>query len=105
MTKFILAGAAFFFSSIPMDAYADTYTSAVQKHSKCEAAGGLAQSFYGSNTEELRRRATELDADVKNKKITRNLAEATKYILFMGKIAKSEQSAYMDAWAWCMDQK
>lgn len=105
MKKLILVVAASLFSSIPVCAHAGTYTSAVQKNSKCEAAGELAQSFHGASTEELRRRAAEIDADAKKKKITRDFAEATKYIYFMGKIAKSKRAAYMDAWAWCMDQK
>jgi hypothetical protein len=86
-------------------AHAGEYTTAAQKQSKCEAAGELAQSFYGKTTGEFRAQLAEIDGQAKAKKISKNLATDTKYILFMGKIAKSEKAAYMEAWAWCMDNR
>jgi protein-tyrosine-phosphatase len=85
--------------------HAGTYTEAVRKNSRCESAGELAKSFYGTTTADLRRYAAEIDSQAKAKKITRTLAAETKYIFFMGNTAKSEKDAYMQAWAWCMDQK
>jgi hypothetical protein len=86
-------------------AAAGDYSDAVAKQSKCESAGELAQSFYGRTTAELRAAAKDLNDQAKAKKISKDLAASTSYILFMGKTAKSSKDAYMQAWAWCMDQK
>lgn len=105
MKKTISFGLVALLSTIAGGAIAAPYGDAVRKQSRCEAAGELAQSFHGATTQDLRDRAKALDGDVKARKITRKFAEETKYILFMGKIAKSEKDAYMEAWAWCMDSR
>lgn len=89
----------------PVIAYADGYSKANQKQSRCESAGELAQSFYGADTKALRSKAADIEKQVAAKQMSKILGEETKYILFLGKTAKSPKEAYMNAWAWCMDQK
>lgn len=81
------------------------YSGAYQKQNRCETAGKLAQSFFGTSTEELRSAAADVDQKVKSKKLTKEAAAETKYILFLGKSATSQESAYLSAWSWCMDRK
>lgn len=100
--NYVLAAGIF---SATACAYGGAYSDAVAKQSRCEAAGELAMSFHGKTTQELRAAATDLDKQVRAKKIKKAFAEETKYILFMGKTAKSTKDAYMQTWAWCMDQK
>jgi hypothetical protein len=91
------------FTSFP-SARAGDYSNAYEKQSRCESAGKLAQSYYGSDTPALRAAAANIEKQVKKKEISRMLGEKTKYILFLGNKAKSSKDAYMSAWAWCMDQ-
>jgi protein-tyrosine-phosphatase len=105
MNRIVKVALAVAFASAASSATAADYSDAVAKQSKCESAGELAKSFHGSTTEELRSSAKELDKQARAKKISTKLADATKYVMFMGKTAKSPKDAYMLAWGWCMDQK
>ena len=84
---------------------AGDYSNAYEKQSRCESAGKLAQSYYGSDTKALRAAAADIAKQVKKKEISRMLGEKTKYILLLGNKAESPKDAYMSAWAWCMDQE
>ena len=85
--------------------HANDYSETYRKQKRCETAGDLAKSFYGTDRKEFHRVANDLDRQVKNKEMSKKLAGDTKYILVMGQMAKSPTDAYMDAWSWCMDQK
>lgn len=81
------------------------YNAAHEKQSRCESAGDLARSFFGSSTDELRAAAADVDSKVKKKEISKAVGEETKYVFFLGKTARTEKDAYLSAWSWCMDQK
>ncbi len=86
-------------------ARAGDYTDAVNKQSKCESAGELAQSFHGATQEKLRLTVSDIDKKVKAKELPKKLGGDTQYLIWIGYSAKSPKDAYMQAWAWCMDQK
>lgn len=86
-------------------AIAGDYSDAVNKHSKCEAAGELAKSFYGLSNEKFKEAVNDIGREEKEKKISKKMSVDTQYIIFMGNSAKSPKDAYLRAWAWCMDQK
>lgn len=90
---------------LPVLASAATYTDAVEKQSKCKAAGELSQSFYGSTREHLQAEAKKVQAQEKHKKISKDLSTETVYLMYVGYKASSAREAYMKGWAQCMDQK
>jgi Skp family chaperone for outer membrane proteins len=90
---------------LPILASAATYTDAVEKQSKCKAAGKLSQSFYGTTREHLQAEAKKVQVQEKLKKISKDLSSETVYLMYIGYKASSAHEAYMKGWAQCMDQK
>ena len=87
------------------ESFGQKYNAAHEKQSRCESAGELARSFFGSSTEDLRAAAADVDSKVKKKEISKSAGVETKYVFFLGKTARTEKDAYLSAWSWCMDQK
>lgn len=105
MNRAILALLAAILASASCGAAAGDYSDAVMKQSRCESAGELARSFHGKTRSELQAVAKDLNAKARAKEISEALATGTKHILLIGKNSSSPKDAYMQAWAWCMDQK
>lgn len=97
-----LALAMVFLSS---SALATTYSDAVERQSKCEAAGKISQSSHGITQAELRSTVADLSKQMDTKKVSKKLGGDMQYLVWVGYSADSSTNAYMKGWAWCMDQK
>jgi hypothetical protein len=103
MLKIILAIGVML--GLHLQAAAGTYADAVERQSKCKAAGELSQSFFGTTREHLQAEAKKVQAQEKAKTISKKLSGQTVYLMFIGYKASSAHAAYMEGWAQCMDEK
>lgn len=72
MLKILITASITFF--IPVCASATSYTEAVEKQSKCKAAGELSKSFFGTTCEHLQTEAKKVQAQEKFKKISKEFS-------------------------------
>lgn len=86
-------------------AWAGDYSSEAHKQKKCNTAGELAQLHYGISKEQVKKALKEVQDETAAKKYTKKTGGDMQYIIFTGYRASSPKDAYMEAWAWCMDEK
>ncbi len=100
-----LASIAIFVFSATSTATAGKYSDAAAKLARCESAGRLSESMFGTSKKELLEQLDKVSAQKKAGSISKKLAGDTSYLLFTGQYAKTKREAYMNGWAWCMDQE